>query len=176
MMDDAPVYLMPYTFDKLITIKGWDGMISPDGDFFKVRRRGDMNSPHDIFADNYAWKFLGVNLKAKYKDFQKIKQEFSTIELSEKDILINLYGFVNYEKAKTQVTYYSKHSNKHISNNYEVKIDVPQESFCGKNITNKQVLVLEQLLSINNDNYKDIEQIENQSLFEFQYDNRKGLL
>ena len=140
------VSLMPYNRDNVYKVKGWNGMISPEGDFYKIYEREEIDTGHDEFAEKYVSIKLNQDIYETYKKFQKNKPEFSDIKLAPKDILINLYGFVNYE-------YF----------NGKLLLKAPDFRYSGYRITDDQVKMLLQLQKINNDNFEELAQI-------FEYD------
>lgn len=140
------VSLMPYNVDNVYKVKGWNGMISPEGDFYKIYERECIDTGHDLFAEDYVSIKLNQDIYETYKKFQNNRSEFSEIKLAPKDILINLYGFVNYE-------YF----------NGKLLLKAPDFRYNGFKITNAQVKMLMQLQKINNDNFEELAQI-------FEYD------
>ena len=142
----AYLSLMPYNVDKVYKVKGWNGMISPEGDFYKIYERDEVDTGHDEFAENYVCIKLNQDIYETYKKFQNSRPEFNDIKLAPKDILINLYGFVNYE-------YF----------NDELLLKAPDFRYSGLKITDAQVKMLMQLQKINHDNFEDLAQI-------FEYD------
>ena len=142
----AYLSLMPYNVDKVYKVKGWNGMISPEGDFYKIYERDEIDTGHDEFAENYVYIILNQDIYEVYKKFQESRPEFSDIRLAPKDILINLYGFVNYE-------YF----------NGKLLLKAPDYRYKGLKITDSQVEMLLQLQKINNDKFEELAQI-------FEYD------
>jgi hypothetical protein len=139
-MEEAHVTVIPYTIEKLNKVKGWDGLISPDGHFYKVCKRDTLVAAHDYFAEIFVSFKYNEDINEKYKKFQKIKSRYDNIRLAPKDILINLYGFVNYE---------------HINNGY-VEITPPEKEYLGFQLTNAQFNTIAELIVINQDKSESV--------------------
>lgn len=134
MFDEPHIYMMPYKFDDLHKVRGWNGMISPEGEFYKVYEfsaSGEVTA-HDYFAAFYASVHYKIDLKEEYEQLRIAKEKFRSINLCEKDILINLHGFVNYEfRVKN------------------VEIKAPDPEYKGYRLTNNQMKVISRLNMIN---------------------------
>lgn len=66
------VCLLGYKGKDLEKVKGWDGFVSPDGEFLKVTERGNMEAVHDEFAEIYALNKLNKIWIKNMKEFNKI--------------------------------------------------------------------------------------------------------
>ena len=60
------VRLVPYKGETLIRAKDHDGMISPEGEFYIVAERGDMDWRHDAFAEGYL--SIRKNINVEYRN------------------------------------------------------------------------------------------------------------
>ena len=134
-MEEVSVTVIPFSIDKLNKVKGYDGFIDPEGNFYKVCERDRLVAAHDHFAEVFVLFKYNDDINEKYKKFQKLKSKYSNIRLAPKDILINLYGFVNYE---------------HINSCY-VEITPPEKEYSGLELTNAQFNTITELMIINKD-------------------------
>lgn len=141
------VSLMPYNVDNLYKVIGWNGMISPEGNFYKIYEREILSTGHDLFAEEYVYINYNQKIFEEYEKFCKSRPEFLKIKLAPKDILINLYGFVNYE-------YF----------NGKLILGIPDMKYKGLKITDRQIETLMKLKTLNNDNIEDYNQIFNYNI------------
>ena len=132
-MEETNVYVYPYNINNLENIKGWNVMISPEGEVYKIYERNELVSGHDLFAETYVLVKYNKDINEIWKKYQKINTQHQSINLAPKDILINLFGFVNYEFFTT------------------LEITGPDFKYRGLSVTDKQVLVLEKLIELNKD-------------------------
>lgn len=139
-MEEVSVTVIPFSIDKLNKVKGYDGFIDPEGNFYKVCERDRLVAAHDHFAEVFVLFKYNDDINEKYKKFQKLKSKYSNIRLAPKDILINLYGFVNYE---------------HINSGY-VEITPPEKEYLGFELTDAQFNTITELLVINKDKSESI--------------------
>lgn len=128
------VRLVPYRGETLIKAKDHDGMISPEGEFYIVAERGDMDWMHDSFAEGYLYFKKHINVEKYYQEYLESHPQFARIRFSYKDVLIHLFGFVNYEYR-----------------NEVAEIDVPNPKYAGHRITDEQFYTLQNLVKINRD-------------------------
>ncbi len=140
---ETPVSVRPYNKDILHHVKGYDGLISPQGDFYKVCERDSMEAVHDAFAEIFVYFKHDQDINKVYEDFQEQKHQYKTIRLAPKDILINLYGFVNYE--------YDKHG--------MVEITPPDPRYNNHKLNDKQFLMLTHLVNLNGDKMESLDKI-----------------
>ena len=150
MFDEPTICLVGFDDKRLDYVRGWDGFISPDGLFYKVVERDSLESVHDLFAESFSDMILKTNLRDLYKKIQIAKPEFKSINLSYKDMLINVLGYVNYE---------------HMGDRLEVT--PPNPRINGKKVTNEQIDMIARLIRLNGDNTNDLNQI-------FEYDRRNN--
>ena len=136
------ICLLGYKGEMLEKVKGWDGFVSPDGEFLKVSERGNMDTVHDEFAYVYVLNKFNKDLHKLYAEFQLINPQYQSINLGCKDIFINLLGYVNIEKVKDHV-----------------EIEIPNPSMYGHKVTNAQFDTLARLIKINGDNKEDLLQV-----------------
>lgn len=122
-------------YDDLNEMRGFDGFITPNGNFYKVKRkRGSLNASHEMWSEEY--------FKRNEIDLDKFKINnnfiFNLINLnSYTDKAIHLFGFV----------YYS-----HDPLKYKPIIKLPDYRISGKSVTPEQYDTLYGLLLINNEN------------------------
>ena len=128
------VRLVPYKGETLIRAKDHDGMISPDGEFYIVAERGDMDWRHDAFAEGYLSIRKNIDVDKYYQAYLESHPQFSHILFSYKDVLIHLFGFTNYEYR-----------------NGCAEIDVPNPKYAGHKVTDEQFRTLRGLVNINHD-------------------------
>lgn len=135
-MDEQHIYLYPYTYENMNLITGWNVMISPEGEIYKIYERDDLVTGHDFFAERIIYTKYKKDYKKIWSDFQNKNPKFSSVNLGAKDILINFFGFVNYE--------------------YDANLDIkgPEYFYAGLKVTNKQILIVQKLILLNNDNKK----------------------
>ena len=143
--DDTRVCLLPYKGERLISVKGWDGFVSPDGEFYKVCESGDLTPIHDIFVEIF------TDMKFGYRHLEKIvnffeEQGYKLEGKSNKDIFIDLYGFVNIQFI-----------NKIIIGKQELmmEIGIPSGRF-GHKLTDKQLETIHDLAKYNGVSYKKL--------------------
>lgn len=141
------VSLLPFKKENFDEIKGWDGFIDPNGLFYKVCERGEFVSEHDNFAECYVDMVLHEDIRKKYENFRKARKEYVNINLAPKDILVNLYGFVNYEASHGKL-----------------EITTPDKKFCGKELTDKQIESIAKLIYVNGDSLDDLAQVFNDKI------------
>ena len=136
MDDEIAMSFIPYNIDEIEKVKGWNGFISPEGIFYKVYEMDKIATGHDKYARMLAKRLYNIDLIEKFEKLKRTNQKLANYNLGEKDLLINICGFVNYQK---------------ISSDIEIKI--PDFSFNGKKLTNKQILTLEKLAKVNNQSF-----------------------
>ena len=151
MEDDNTVSFVPYDKDNIDRAVGWDGFISPDGKFYKVSERTSYVSNHDHFAKEFSEQKLKKDMLVVYNEIIKNKPDLRAKNISYKDMLINIYGYVNYEATTGG----------------NVEIGCPDPRYNGHSVTDKQVNMISELLTINNDNSHCIYQI-----FDDEYGNK----
>lgn len=139
MYEEVTVSLIAYDNNNLELAKGYDGFVSPEGNFYKVCERGNMDAVHDFFAETFGSIVLDADVAEEFEKLKELKPELIDKNLLPKDILINLFGFVNYEFKCDGI-----------------KIEVPNPSYKGKKVTNKQISTILKLVSINNDNINSV--------------------
>lgn len=142
MFDEPSICLVGFDTNRLGYVNGWDGFISPEGLFYKVSEKDSLESAHDLFVESFTDIVLKVDLRNLYRNIQGMKPEFKSINLSYKDMLINVLGYVNYE---------------HMGNRLEVT--PPNPRINGKNVTNEQIDMVARLIKLNGDNVNDLNQI-----------------
>lgn len=136
------ICLLGYKGEMLEKVKGWDGFVSPEGEFLKVTERGNMDAVHDEFAFVYVFNKFDKDLNKMYEDFKLLKPQYRNKNLGCKDILINLLGYVNIEKVHDHV-----------------EIEIPNPSMAGHKVTDTQFDTLARLIKINDDNKEDLYQV-----------------
>lgn len=139
-MDDVSICIIPFKGERLKEVKGYDGLISPEGEFFKVCKRDELVAAHDYFAEMYMYYKHNIDINNAYRKFQELKTHFKNINLAPKDILINLYGYVNYE---------------HINNGI-VEITPPKKEYNNLELTDKQLLTIVELMELNMDKQESL--------------------
>ena len=108
-------------------------MISPEGEVFKIYERDEMKTAHDLFAATYFENKYNRDINDVWIKYKKLHPEYSGVGLGPKDILINFFGFVNYE-------FFDK-----------LKITGPNYSMAGLRVTDKQILIVDELIRLNKD-------------------------
>jgi hypothetical protein len=151
-MENLDICVIPFKGEKLHKAKGYDGLISPEGEFFKVCKRDKLVAAHDYFAEMYMYYKHDIDINHSYRKFQALKPHYQHINLAPKDILINIYGYVNYE---------------HIKNGH-VEITPPQKEYNNLELTDQQLLTIVELIELNSDNEESLT-----SLFAKYYDEPK---
>lgn len=121
-------------YDDILKIKGYDGYIDQDGNFYRVKQKLRATCNHEIWAEEY--------LKKNPTKYNDIKVEDSLLlnlvklnTCTEK--LIHLYGFV----------YYS-----HDELLFKPIIKLPNPKIFGRRVTASQLDTLYGILLINNEN------------------------
>lgn len=112
------VRLLAYNKENLWKVHYMDGMISPEG-YLSIKKN--------------------INVKKYYEEYKEMHPEFNSIRFSYKDVLIHLFGFVNYEYT-----------------NGHVEIEVPNPKYRKWHITDKQFELLEALRELNHDHPSDL--------------------
>lgn len=138
-MDETHIYLYPYQFKDINLLKGWNVMISPEGEIFKIYERTKLETGHDLFASTYFANKYKRDINEVWAKYQKTKPVFKSIGYSPKDILIHLFGFLNYE-------YFA-----------QLEITGPKYNVAGLRVTDKQILIVEELIRLNKDSRKALE-------------------
>ena len=133
------VRLFAYNKENLWKVHYMDGMISPEGEFYVIAERGDLDTRHDDFAEGYLSIKKNIDVKKYYEEYKDMHPEFNSIRFSYKDVLIHLFGFVNYEYT-----------------NGHVEIEVPNPKYRKWHITDKQFELLEALRELNHDHPSDL--------------------
>ena len=128
------VRLVPYKGEQLLQARNHDGMISPEGEFYIVAERGDMDYRHDSFAEGYLSLRKNIKVEKFYRDYLDMHPQYSNIRFSYKDVLIHLFGFTNYEYR-----------------NGCAEIDVPNPKYAGYKMTDEQFRTLQGLVYVNRD-------------------------
>lgn len=142
-MDDKHICMIPYSKTNLDQIKGYDGFVSPEGYFYKVCKRDAMEDVHDYFAEAYVYVKYDEDINQVYEDFQTRKPDFKNIRLAPKDILINHYGWVNFEYYK----------------NGMVEVTPPDPKYTNKKINDKQFVMLVDLVNLNGDKMESLHNV-----------------
>lgn len=137
------ICLLGFNIDNLHRVKGWDGFVSPEGLFYKVTERTEIEAAHDDFVELFTDVVLHFDLMKKYKEIQIIRPEYQSHLLSHKDAFINIMGYVNFE---------------HVGG-AKVDIGCPQYRMNNKKITKEQIKTIKKLLEINGDDPDNIFQI-----------------
>lgn len=121
-------------YDDMTKMRGYDGYIDPNGNFYRVKQRLKSTCNHEIWAEEY--------LKKNPTKYNDIKVEESLIlnlvnlrTCTEK--LIHLYGFVYYG---------------HDDLLYKPIIILPNPKMFGKRATEEQMDALYSLLLVNKEN------------------------
>lgn len=133
------VRLLAYNKENLWKVHYMDGMISPEGEFYVIAERGDLDTRQDDFAEGYLSIKKNINVKKYYEEYKDMHPEFNSIRFSYKDVLVHLFGFVNYEYT-----------------NGHVEIEVPNPKYRKWHITDKQFELLEALRELNHDHPSDL--------------------
>lgn len=136
---DVSVCIMPFKRHELDRVIGYDGLIGPDGEFYKVCKRDSMSAVHDAFAETLIFYHYEKDITAEYKKLQEQRPHLRGINLAPKDILINFNGFVNYEYA-----------------NNGPEITPPNPFYNGLELNDKQFLTIVELIKLNKDNLEAI--------------------
>ena len=141
-MEGVSLCIIPFKGDKLKKVVGWDGFIAPNGDFLKVCERDKLVAAHDYFAEEYMDIVHKKDIKKEYEEFQKTNPKFKNIRLGSKDILINLYGYVNFEYT-----------------NGTVEITPPNKDFKNLKLTDDQLLTALELIKLNGDSIDSLKSL-----------------
>lgn len=139
MDEDFSICLKGFTTNELQYVKGWDGFVSPEGLFYKVIERNRNTPAHDVFAEYLSTEILHTNIKEIQEKFIVNNDKIRNHKLSYKDIIIHVFGFVNYE--------------------YEYKalnLTGPDYYINRKKITNEQINTISKLIIINKDSNEAI--------------------
>lgn len=113
---------------KLSDIEGLSWFIDSDGNLIKI----DSSSSIEEFSKLYCEK-LNIDLKKIYSKIQFIKPEYKDLDLSYRDLLIDVLGFVLYSNDSKLVN-----------------IIAPEFDINERNITCEQIKTTLRLLKINN--------------------------
>lgn len=136
-----PFCKLAFQKGNLYLVKGWNGFISPDGKFYKVVRRDELESYHDHVAEEISRQIYNKDLLTIYKCLIRNKPVFANYRLSSKDMLIQLLGFVNYEhKCKGDF----------------IDIKGPNPIYCGHKTTNQQMRTVLDLIKLNGDDMQSL--------------------
>lgn len=121
-------------YDDLIEIKDYDGFISPEGYFYKVKKRRSNVGDHNVWAEQFIRENNGkIDLNLK----DNVSMLFSLSKLSgPSDILVHLYGYI----------YYS-----HDGLLYKPIIKLPNRILFNKSASNEALDMLFDILIINNE-------------------------
>jgi hypothetical protein len=147
MFDEPTICLLPFTEKNLFYVKGWDGFIDPDGNFYKVIERGRHESPHEAFVESLM-RHKKIDIIAMFEEVKRNNPKVNNYHL--KDMLINVMGYVNYE---------------HCGKYRGVELGCPNPIINNKKVTEKQIDMIVNLVKLNNDDYNILNQI-------FCYDNK----
>lgn len=121
-----------FSIEDINKLKGFDGFITQDGKFLKVRKRGDKNNKHEVFAQIYCKKLYDTDPLVEY---QKIKEVRDLVDNNcYKDCFINMYGVVDYMYKDNRLV-----------------ISVPNKRINGYSVTDKQIDFIVKLARLNND-------------------------
>lgn len=142
-MEEKHICMIPFSKTNLDQIKGYDGFISPEGYFYKVCKRDAIDDIHDYFAEMYVYLKHDQDINKVYEEFQARKPDFRNIHLAPKDILINLYSWVNYEYYKSGM----------------VEVTPPNPKYINKKINDKQFLMLVDLVNLNGDKMESLNKV-----------------
>ena len=142
--DNVFISFIAYTKEDIHRAKGFNGFISPEGNFYKVIERAKLETSHDYYAEVFSELVLKIDLAALYKKIQEKKRNLKSIGLSYKDMFINLLGYVNYEYTGSRLD-----------------IGCPDPMYNGKQITKKQIEMLQTLITLNRDKPEALYQIIN---------------
>lgn len=140
MDDDITISFMPYTIDNLQLIKGWNVLISPEGIVYKVYEFNKLITFHDEYSKMLMEHIYNINIKEKFMNLIQKNEKLKHMNLGAKDMVVNIEGFVNFEVKANKV-----------------EVTIPNYSYAGHKITNKQYLVLCELARINNLSRREIE-------------------
>lgn len=121
-------------YDDLIDIKDYDGFISPDGYFYKVKKRGSNTGDHNVWAKSFIKEAKDISSLAIKNNPSLI---FSLSKLNgPSDILVHLYGYI----------YYS-----HDGMYYKPIVQLPDKRIFNREASNERLDTLFELLIINNE-------------------------
>lgn len=120
--------------DDILKIKDYDGFISPDGYFYKVKKHREENKDHNLWAKAFLEKY-GMNLELKL-DTDSLIFQLSSFRGGPSDSLVQLYGYI----------YYS-----HDGMFYKPIIQLPNPKLFGKRATEDSLDMLYNILLINDE-------------------------
>lgn len=121
-----------FSIEEINNLKGFDGFISQEGKFLKVRRRGEFNNNHEVLAQIYCKILYATNPVVEYQKLKEIRK--LSDNTCHKDCFINMYGYVDY-----------------LYINNSLVISVPNPKINGYSVTDKQIDFIVNLARINND-------------------------
>lgn len=137
MFDEQPISFIPYQKEDLLKVKGYNGFISKEGVFYKVIKRGVVESAHDRYVEAFTDMVLNIDLQEEYDKLRKSNPNLQN--LSFKDMFINVLGYINYEKTGGRLI-----------------IGCPDPKINKQYITKQQMDTIYQLIKINKDYMDDI--------------------
>lgn len=155
-MSDKPSSITSgYVKGNLDLVKNWNGIISPEGKFYKTTMRNDQISDLDITIEEVSKNILNIDLLSTYRELQQSNIELLNKELLASEIIVNIKGYVIYNYTDNKL-----------------KIIRPKPKINHKHMTGEQIETLYDLIFINNDKCEDfcdcfdekIENVEYQSI------------
>ena len=139
-MDEAHVRLVPYIGRDLYKAKGWNGMISPEGEFYKIHEKNSLETGHDVWVESFLKIKRKTDIKEKLRLLALKNPKFATMNY--KDAIVHVYGFINYEYSSSGVD-----------------IKPPKYNYTGKKVTIQQLETVKELLLLNKDRDDNIYQL-----------------
>lgn len=121
-------------YNNIKQIKGYDGFIDPEGDFYRVKKLGSNDGDHNLWAQNYFEKTLGTKVPFVGSN---VSLMLSIAKLNgPSDFLIHMYGFI----------YYS-----HDGLLYKPIVKLPNTKLFGKNASSKSLDTLFNIALVNDE-------------------------
>lgn len=124
-------------YDDVIEVKGYDGFIDRDGNFYKVckKRKRMKEDSHNRWAEEFLKEKLNIS---EFNFNQTVSALFTLVSLrGPAEILVNCFGYV----------YYS-----HEPIYYEPIIKIPNPKIANYKVTEEQLNMLYSLMIYNNEN------------------------
>jgi hypothetical protein len=134
--------LIAFSKNDLEHIKGYDGFIDQGGDFYKVKKRGKEGISYNDYVEA-----LMIHKRIdliKLYDQVEIHNPRITLNYDLRDMLINVLGYVSYE-----------HDNKRD----ELELICPNPVINNKEVTDKQIDMIAELIQINREKYKSMPEL-----------------
>jgi hypothetical protein len=139
---EPSICLLGFSISELEHVKGYDGYIDQEGQFYRVKKTGKEGLSYNVYVESLM-EHKRIDLIKMYDEIKKRNPKVN-YDYDLRDMLINVLGYVSYE-----------HDNKR----GELELICPNVVINNKEVTDKQIDTIVMLIHLNHEKYKSIPEL-----------------